>query len=55
MTKNQVHVPALVALAVFVVGGLVALYLGHETAGAALIGAALGQLGPQPMRLGVRK
>jgi len=52
---RSVHVPALVALVVFVAGGLVALYLGDNVVAAALIGAAVGQLGPQPMKLGGAK
>lgn len=48
MTK--INVPALVVLVVLVVGGIAALAIGHESIGVALIGAALGQLGPQPFK-----
>lgn len=52
MTIKKLNKPALAALALFIVGGLVALYLGHEVIAAALIGTAVGQAGPQPVKLG---
>jgi hypothetical protein len=52
MNKENLNVPALVALVVFVAGGIAALALGHDSIGAALIGTAVGQLGPQPFRAG---
>lgn len=52
MRPQNINIPALVALGIFITGGLVALYLGHESIGAGLIGAALGQLGPQPIKAG---
>jgi hypothetical protein len=52
MTKQDINIPALVALVVFVAAGIAALALGYETIGAALIGTAVGQLGPQPLKVG---
>jgi hypothetical protein len=52
MTKQDINIPALVAVGLFLAGGLVALALEHEAIGAALIGVALGQFGPQPVKAG---
>lgn len=52
MKKENLNVPALIALGIFIAGGLVALYLDDNVVAAALIGAAVGQLGPQPVRAG---
>jgi len=52
--ENNVSIPAVVAVAVYLAAGIAALALGHETIGAALIGAAVGQFGPQPIKMGGR-
>lgn len=52
MTKQDINIPALVAVAIFIIGGIAALALEQEAIGAALIGVAIGQFGPQPMKGG---
>ena len=49
---SKINIPALVVLVVLVAGGIAALAIGNESIGLALIGAALGQLGPQPFKVG---
>lgn len=49
---KAVDVKALIGFVALIAGGVTLLVLGHETAGSALLGAALGQLGPSPVKVG---
>lgn len=52
MPSMKLDVTATVSFALLIIGGLVALFIKHESVGAALIGAAIGQLGPSPVKAG---
>lgn len=52
MNQVKLDLGATIGFALLIIGGLVALFIGHESIGSALIGAAIGQLGPSPVKAG---
>lgn len=52
---KNISLPAAIAFAALIVGGVVSLVLHQGEVGYMLIGVALGQLGPSPVKLGGAK